>query len=119
MRSRGGRETWFSLTKDYCFKEILLYEGCRTSLQYHKEKEETNLIVSGTGMLVTETPVAKVYGSCVVQKGDIYHFKPGEIHRFEAINGDLVMHEASSCQIDDVIRLEDSYRKRRWNKALK
>src|SRR3990167_5700818 len=105
-----GRETWFSLTKDYCFKEIIIYMGCKTSLQYHEQKEETNLIIDGYARVTVQDPLTKEYVISEARQGEVFHFKPGQVHRFEAIYGQsLVMHECSSCQVDDVVRIEDSY----------
>ena len=38
--------------------------------------------------------------------GDIFHVKPGYIHRVEALT-DLTMIESSTIELDDVFRLKD------------
>jgi hypothetical protein len=39
-------------------------------------------------------------------EGLVFHIKPGEIHRVEAIT-DITLIEASTPEVDDVIRLHD------------
>ena len=43
-----GYELWINKgSKKFCFKEILIKKGNKTSLQFHKLKTETNFIYSG------------------------------------------------------------------------
>ena len=41
--------------------------------------------------------------------GEVFHVKPGLIHRFCADSGDVVLVEVSTTEIDDVTRLEDDF----------
>lgn len=102
-----GREVWMALTEDYCFKAITVFAGCATSLQYHIQKEETNLLVSGRAWYHYENSDGKIVKE-EVWPGFFVHIPPGEIHRFEAIT-EIELHEASTRHVDDVIRIEDSY----------
>lgn len=101
-----GYEEWMSLTKDYCFKKIFIKKGHRTSLQYHKEKEETNYISSGKALVTLHVGVASK--TLTLGEGEFIHLKPGDIHRFEALE-DLILLEASSIQVQDIVRLYDDY----------
>lgn len=109
-----GKEEWISLTENYCFKRITLWKGCVTSLQYHEFKEETTYIESGRA-IVTHKPVG-VEKETVREVGPGFkiYLRPGDIHRFEALE-DVVMFEASTIEVDDVIRLEDSYGRKGTN----
>lgn len=102
-----GREVWMALTEDYCFKAITVFAGCATSLQYHIQKEETNLLVSGRAWYHYENPDGKIVKQ-EVGPGFFVHIPPGEIHRFEAIT-EIELHEASTRHVEDVVRIEDSY----------
>ena len=85
-----------------------MWKGCKTSLQYHEKKLETTYIESGRA-IVTYRPVGS--SETIVREvgpGFNVHLNPGDIHRFEALE-DLVMFEASTIEVDDVVRLEDSY----------
>jgi mannose-6-phosphate isomerase len=40
--------------------------------------------------------------------GSVFHIAPGRRHRFEAVE-EVELLEASTPELDDVVRLEDSY----------
>ena len=118
-----GYELWIqpgSETHPYVLKEICLETGFRTSLQVHQYKSETCYILSGTGLLwyadekidcnkilsgeLTANDIKIL--SRPISTGDIIVNEPGMIHRMEAINT-LIYMEASTTELDDVIRLQD------------
>ena len=103
-----GSEKWIDLTDSYCFKEIVLLKGCRTSLQYHEMKQETNFISSGRAILTYRSKDSATYTSILVGPGFSMRFEPGDVHRFEALE-DVTLYECSTIHVDDVVRLEDSY----------
>lgn len=103
-----GREEWISLTDKYCFKRITIFEGCKTSLQYHNLKDETNFVHSGKAMVTFKSLEGEDY-SKIVESGFILRCKPRDIHRIEALDGDVILYEVSTPEVDDVVRLEDSY----------
>jgi len=104
-----GREEWIELTDKYCLKRITIFAGCKTSLQYHNKKQETIFFLSGKAIVTF-----KKEGET---KSDIYEVHPGytlrilplDVHRIEALDEDVVVMEASTIEVDDVVRLEDSY----------
>ena len=77
------------------------------SYQFHRKKEETIHVLRGTLILhVSEddTPPRVV----ILAQGESFHIAPGLRHRFEAKDPvDLL--EASTSELDDVVRLEDRY----------
>jgi mannose-6-phosphate isomerase len=107
VEKKWGSETWLALTKDYCFKRIVLLAGCKTSLQFHNQKEETNHIASGRGLYWYEDETGKL-ASKEISAGFTVHIPPGTVHRFEAID-DIVLFEASTIHVEDVVRLQDDY----------
>ena len=109
----------------FALKEIHFKAPHRTSLQFHKNKEETEYFISGTGIFHYHPEPLDVtryenggYSSQELDKiiqnlskkeivpGLIIHVKQGCIHRVEALE-DMVMLEASTTELDDVIRLQD------------
>lgn len=98
-----GYEKWITEGR-YVFKEIFMKKGNKSSLQYHNEKDETNFIVSGRALL---TLGVKNY---VLLKGESFHVPPKEVHRVEAVT-DLLMVEASTPEVDDVVRLADDWQR--------
>ena len=122
-----GNELWIAdgVRTPYALKRILFREGFRSSLQVHQYKFETNFVLSGTGVLQIrkelfncEEYLASSNQSLMIHEailtlkdisikpGDIIDVKPGQIHRVIA-STDLVFIEASTKELDDVIRLVD------------
>lgn len=101
----GHEEVWAE-TDRYAGKYLYIKAGHRLSRQYHEKKEETIRVLSGVLRLeVGET------GDDVrlLAVGDIFHVKPGTVHRFCATNEDVVLVEVSTTELDDVVRLSDDY----------
>lgn len=111
-----GHEIW--LTGDpspvFAFKRILLKAGNQTSLQYHRQKRETNFIVQGEADLHfcprTDVPAEQVTTDmiesirlCGPFVADVF---PGYVHRLAA-HTDLTLMEVSTPELDDVVRIHD------------
>ena len=102
-----GHELRWAITDRYLGKLIHVNRGHQLSLQYHVEKDETIFIWSGALDLLLEND-AGVVERHRLTAGMSARVLPGRKHRFIAIEDtDLV--EVSSPEIDDVVRLEDSY----------
>jgi mannose-6-phosphate isomerase-like protein (cupin superfamily) len=110
-----GHELWLNGEHpSYCFKQIYLKGGLRTSLQYHNIKQETNVLFKGEAYIhYKSNPEIENFA---VQNNDIDRVKinpissvdiiPGVIHRVESIS-DVVLYETSTPHLDDVIRITD------------
>jgi mannose-6-phosphate isomerase len=98
----GWEEIW-AKTDKYVGKLLHIRVGQQLSLQYHKVKEETIFIKRGTLTLLHE---GKVYE---LHPGDCFHIKPGEVHRMCAEMTLVEVIEVSTPELDDVVRLKDSY----------
>ena len=103
-----GSEKWIALTEDFCLKEIFIKKGFVTSLQYHEEKREANYIHSGKALLTLKRVGEEEYTEYILGPGKVVVLPNHDIHRFEALE-DLIMFEASTIHVTDVVRLEDSY----------
>ncbi len=93
---------------DYVMKEICINPGQRLSLQYHEVKHETIYVTEGKLTLVTE----KLGGlnSQILEDEEYFVIDVGMKHRFENNTDKLVvLIEASTPHLDDVIRIEDDY----------
>lgn len=115
-----GYELWLNGEHpDYAFKKILLRSGHRTSLQYHRRKEETNLILEGRARLVFKSAEdvendrvrPEDLGGLDAQGPVRIHVRPGTLHRIEAVS-DCLLFEASTPHLDDVVRVSDDSRRR-------
>ena len=107
----GHEEIWAS-TSRYAGKILVIKKGHRLSRQYHRVKEETVMVLQGT--LVCEEGPRRA-GEDVIRHelgpGGIFHVPAGTIHRFCAEYNDVRLVEVSTSEIQDVVRLEDDYRR--------
>jgi len=103
-----GHEKVVAETDRYVGKLLRIEPGQALSRQYHRVKDETLYVLSGT--LVLEIGPAAACERVLVPAGQRFRLKPGTIHRFMAPEDsgcDLV--EVSTPELDDVVRLEDRY----------
>lgn len=102
-----GWELLYALTEDYAGKIIFVKEGHRLSLQYHRKKEETMHLFSGSIVFETGDSPSGMKRS-VIRPGQSIHLPPNTLHRIKA-NQDSVILEVSTPELDDVTRLDDDY----------
>jgi quercetin dioxygenase-like cupin family protein len=101
-----GHEIIYAHTERYAGKILFIRAGERLSLQFHRRKEETIYILSGGLDFVVEEGGRLV--TRVLSPGEAFHILPGVRHRMIA-RVDTEVAEASSPELDDVVRLEDVY----------
>ena len=122
-----GHEIWIAdgLSTPYALKRIMFKAGNRTSLQVHQYKIETAYVLSGTGIMykskekldieqyllkgMSEKEVEEyesTFDVIELHEGVSWDIVPGYVHRVVAIT-DLETIEASTTELDDVIRLQD------------
>jgi mannose-6-phosphate isomerase-like protein (cupin superfamily) len=101
-----GYEQIIELNDKYCVKILLVDPGQRLSLQYHEVKTETMFCISGRGSLIINGT------SYPMETGATHTIKPQDVHRLTASKGsELMVLELSSPELDDVIRIEDDYKR--------
>lgn len=102
-----GSELIWALTDRYCGKLITIETGLRLSLQYHEEKDESIVVMSGRLLLHLEGDD----GAMTIRElgpGDAAHVAVGRRHRFEALER-VELIEVSTPELGDVIRVEDDF----------
>jgi mannose-6-phosphate isomerase-like protein (cupin superfamily) len=101
-----GYELIWARTDRYVGKILHIEAGHVLSLQYHERKDESIYVLSGEIILRLEqgeTQIERRMG-----QGEAFHIEPKQVHQFEAVvTSDLI--EASTPELDDVIRLKDRY----------
>jgi mannose-6-phosphate isomerase len=103
-----GHELIWALSQDYAGKFLSVNAGHELSLQFHREKDESWYVLKGRLELHFAGPGEKTMSSEVVTPGAAFRIRPGTVHRVRALV-DSVIVEVSTPQLDDVVRLEDSY----------
>lgn len=101
-----GHELVWAHTGRYVGKVLHIKAGHALSLQYHKVKDETVHVWSGQMKFQTGEGAALVEE--VLGPGQSFHITPGTRHRMIAVT-DCDILEASTPELDDVVRLEDRY----------
>ena len=104
-----GEELWLANNEFYACKIIKVKKGTRTSLQYHRYKHETIYIDEGKVKAMLEDETGRMVEK-ILNPGDIIENKPYRKHRIEALE-DTRLIEVSTPQLDDVVRVEDDYRR--------
>ncbi len=102
-----GYELIWAEQERYVGKILHIEQGQQLSYQYHRQKDETIHVFSG----LLELQVACAEGprrTLRLQPGQSFHIVPGLRHRMIAIETCDVL-EASTPELDDVVRLEDRY----------
>ncbi len=102
-----GREEIVEINDKYMVKKLTMWSGHRCSLQYHNNKRETIYVLSGVLKIIQGTSQDALEEKLYLA-GDTITIPPGLIHRMEALE-DAVYLEASTPEVDDVVRLVDDY----------
>jgi mannose-6-phosphate isomerase len=107
-----GHEEWLEVNPRYVMKALFVDKGRSLSLQYHKIKEETIYVSSGvvevTLGTIKDDGSYTLEPSMVLGRGEFVHIPPRRLHRFTA-SIDSILLEASTPELDDVVRLKDDY----------
>jgi mannose-6-phosphate isomerase-like protein (cupin superfamily) len=103
-----GHEVHFAFVEGlYCGKALHINAGHALSLQFHEQKEETVSVQSGHLQFEIGTTEDELETFDLLP-GESIHLLPGTRHRMTAVT-DTVVLEASTTELDDVVRLEDRY----------
>jgi quercetin dioxygenase-like cupin family protein len=102
-----GHEIWWAVTEKYAGKILHVERGHRLSLQYHRDKDESCYLLSGR-IVLTQGSSVDALERRTLEPGSSWRNRPGEIHTIEALEHSDVL-EASTPQLDDVVRLHDHY----------
>lgn len=104
-----GKEEVIELNERYMVKKLTMWAGHRCSLQYHNIKKETIYVLSGVLKIIQGTSQDNLESN-LYRAGDTITIPPGLIHRMEGVE-DAVYLEASTPEMDDVVRLVDDYQR--------
>jgi mannose-6-phosphate isomerase len=102
-----GHEIIWAHAERYVGKLLFIKAGERLSLQYHEQKDETVYVLSGK-MVFEHGPRDAAREDLVMKPGDAFRITPHTVHRMIALEDTQIL-EASTPELDDVVRLEDKY----------
>ena len=102
-----GYELVWAETERYVGKILHVRAGEALSLQYHRVKDETIMVLAGRLSFEFfadgESPSTRE-----LAPGESFHITPGLRHRMVAIDDTQIV-EVSTPELDDVVRLQDRY----------
>ena len=112
VRKPWGSERWLvPENASFAFKLVHVLSGQRTSLHYHRYKEEAYLVIEGEAVLhLADSPGVDLVSRRLVP-GAIARIGAGMVHRLSAITDTSIV-EVSTTELDDVVRLHDDWDRR-------
>mgnify|MGYP001180094347 CR=1 FL=1 len=87
----------------YVVKKLFMKKNCRCSLQYHEFKTETIIVLNGVLTIELEGKTFEL------KENETITIHPYQKHRMSAVNHDCLYLEASTNELEDVIRIDDDY----------
>ena len=102
-----GYELIWAQTSEYVGKILHINAGESLSLQYHEVKDETIFLYAGKMRFWVGSSM-EVLEEVELEEGEAFRVLPGTIHRMQAVT-ECDVFEASTPQLDDVVRIEDRY----------
>lgn len=110
----GSEEIWAE-TPTYVGKILTIEPGHKLSRQYHELKEETFRVLEGILTLEIGAKDDPAFQSMRLNEGDSFHCPPKTVHRMICEIGfnhkAVKVLEVSTNHLDDVVRLEDDYKR--------
>jgi mannose-6-phosphate isomerase-like protein (cupin superfamily) len=103
-----GHEVIWAHTERYVGKILHIKAGHALSVQYHNRKDETVYLLSGEMIYWVKLDGEDELRDMKLKMGDAFRITPGTIHYMEAVT-DCDVLEASTPELDDVVRLKDRY----------
>jgi mannose-6-phosphate isomerase-like protein (cupin superfamily) len=103
-----GHEMIWAVTDCYVGKLLHVRAGHSLSVQYHERKDETIHLLSGSMIYRVGDAEGSALRDVGLKPGESYRNLPGTVHQMEAVT-DCDVLEASTPDLDDVVRLSDRY----------
>ena len=104
-----GQEELLEKNEKYMFKRLTMHKGHACSLQYHEIKTETVYLLSGSLKVYIGDEEDKL-DVIMMEPNDSLTLSPFKVHRMEAMEDSIYL-EASTPELDDVVRLQDRYKR--------
>src|SRR5438105_9591569 len=96
-----GWELIWADAEAYVGKVLFVRAGHSLSLQFHREKDESWYVESGSAEIQLGDTGDAVLNTEVVRAGGCFRFRPGTVHRVKALEDTRIL-EVSTPQLDDV-----------------
>ena len=107
IKKPWGSEEVLEINDRYMVKKLTMLKGHRCSLQFHNHKKETIYVLTGLLRIYTG-PSKDELSERIYGPNETITLEPGLVHRMEGVE-DCVYLEASTPEMDDVVRVSDDY----------
>ena len=98
-----GKEYLLAKTDNYAFKRLEILKRKNISKQLHRKKHETWHIIEGIGTaIIAGRPRSVKPGTTII-------IPPGIVHQVRADSDKLVIIEASTTELEDIVRFERDF----------
>lgn len=109
IKKPWGKEEVIEKNDKFMVKKLTMKKGHRCSIQFHEIKKETIYVLSGElGIYIGKDLNNLEYKN--YKSGETVTIDPFVVHRMEGVT-DTVYIECSTPEMDDVVRLEDDYKR--------
>ena len=106
VEKNWGYEIIWATNDKYCGKLLCFGNpGCKTSMHFHKDKDETWFVNSGQFKLTLIDLSTGEVKEGIIKEGDVIHNPPLQPHQLEALTSNGIIFEVST---ED--NTEDTYR---------
>lgn len=103
-----GYEELVECNDKYVVKKLFMKKDNACSIQYHKQKSETIIVLTGSIHISTGTTLTNLETK-VYKTGDTVTIRPYTVHRMASVDEDCLYIETSTNELWDLVRLQDNY----------
>lgn len=107
IKKPWGYEELIEVNENYMVKKLKMNKGHKCSLQYHEKKKETVYLLDGKLKVFLGDKINEI-SAIIMEPNHTLTLDPKKIHRMEALEDSIYL-EASTPDLDDVVRLDDEY----------
>ena len=107
IKKPWGKEEVIEINDKYMVKKLTMWKDHRCSLQLHNHKKETIYVLSGQLRIISGSNQDNLTGK-IYTTGESITISPGLLHRMEGVEDSIYL-EASTPEMDDVVRVVDDY----------
>jgi len=108
-----GREVIFADEPGYCGKVLEFNAGSEFSMHFHREKDESWYVVSGSLELEVVDPTTTRRKKFLLTQGDTWRNPPGWPHKLRALEPSSVVEASTRDDAGDNYRIEPGDSQRR------
>jgi len=100
-----GGEIWVHNDELYCGKKLVLRQGKRCSLHYHRLKTETFYLQAGKVQLELKFADGRAE-TLIMEPGDAVHLPAGTLHRYTGLEESEIFEFSTQHFDEDTVRVE-------------